>query len=262
MKKVKFFVSLFMVATMVFAFCACGGGESESADNSPLTDEEVAELYTDADAFKGRTFEFTGQVLDVEKDGSDLYIQVYQDIKNYENNTYVIYPDADVKLKMDDFVKVKGTVDGEYTGENAFGSDVTVPQVTASKVEKIEAIDAFPAKKTVEVDKTVEKGNYKVTVSKVDFTADETRIYLKVENNGSSTFDNYPDQGVIVQGGKQFETSWSEYYPEPSTELKAGATSESIIMFEGVDEADFTYSFEGYNDDYDELEFSFDIKVE
>lgn len=138
-----------------------------------------------------------------------------------------------------------------------------MPQVTASKIEVIDAVDAFPATKTVEVDKTVTKGSYKATVSKVDFTADETRIYLKVENNSSDSFDNYPDQGVIVQEGKQYDADWNEYYPEPSTTLKAGASSESIIAFEKVDEADFTFSFEAYDEfTYDELEFVFEIEVE
>ncbi|MDO4869709.1 MAG: hypothetical protein Q4A65_05425 [Bacillota bacterium] len=259
MKEAKLFISLLMTAVMVFAFCACGGG---STDNSPITEDEISELYTSPDTFEGRTFEFTGQVLDVEKDGGDLFIQVYQDIKNYENNTIVIYPEADVKLKVDDFVKVKGVVDGVFSGENLLGGEVEAPQITASKVKLIDAVEAFPATKTVEVDQTVTKGDYKATVSKVDFTQDETRIYLKVENNSSSTFDNYPDTGAIVQDGKQYEADWSEYYPEPSTELKAGASSESIIVFELIDEADFTYSFEGYDDDYNDVEFEFDIKVE
>lgn len=264
MKGLKLFIALFMAAAMAFAFCACGGEESsESADTSPITDEEIDALYTDADSFKGRTYEFTGQAFDVEKDGSDLYLQVYQDIKNYENNTIIVFPDADVKVKADDFVRVTGTVDGVFSGENAFGGAVEAPQITASKVEVIDAVEAFPATKTVEVDKTIEKGNFKATVSKVDFTKDETRIYLKVENNSSSDFDNYPDQGVIVQNGTQYEAQYSDYYPEPSTELKAGASSESIIAFDKVDEADFTYSFEGYDDDsYEDVEFSFDISVE
>ena len=252
-----------MVTAMAFVFSACGSESSEPVDNSPITESEIAELYTDADSFAGRTYEFTGQVLKVEKDGEDLYLQVYQDIKNYEHNTVVKYLGADSSFNEDDYVRVSGTIDGSFSGENAFGGEVDAPLMTADKVEKIEATEAFPAEKTVEVGETVEKGDYKVTLSKVDYTNDETRIYLKVENNSSSVFDNYPDQGVIVQDGKQHETEWSDYYPEPSNELKPGASSESVIVFKGIEQSDFTYSFTGYNDDdYDELEFSFDVKVE
>ena len=124
-------------------------------------------------------------------------------------------------------------------------------------------MEAFPAVKTIEVDQTETKGSFEATVSKVDFTKNETRIYVKVKNNSSVDFDNYPDQGVIVQDGKQYEAEWNEYYPEPSTELKAGASSESVIAFEKVEEADFTYSFEGYDDEnYDDVTFEFNIKVE
>lgn len=257
MKKTIFALMLSIV--MIFTFTACGG----NADDSPITSDEINELYTDPDNFKGRTFEFTGSVLDVEKDGSDLYIQVYYDIKNYDKNTIVVYPDADVSLKTEDFIRVKGTIDGTFEGENYLGSSIEVPKMTASKVEKIDAMEAFPANKTVEVNKTVKKGNYVATISKVDFTDDETRIYLKVENNGSGTFDNYPDQGVIVQDGKQYDTEWNEYYPEPSTELRAGATSESVIAFKKIDEVPFEFSFTGYDDvSYDEIEFVFNIDIE
>ena len=84
----------------------------------------------------------------------------------------------------------------------------------------------------------------------------------QVSRNFIHHTDNYPDQGVIVQDGKQYEAQWSEFYPEPKTELKGGVTSESIITFEKIEEADFTYSFDGWDNDYNELEFSFDIKVE
>ncbi|MCR5034344.1 MAG: hypothetical protein K6B42_02865 [Clostridia bacterium] len=263
MKALRKTVVFLMVALMVVAFCACGdSGSSESADSSPITEDEIAALYTDADSFTGRTFEFPGRVLDVEKDGGDLYLQVYQDITNYENNTVVVYPDADVNPKMDDFVRVKGTVEGTFSGENALGGDVEAPQITAEKVEIIDAMEAFPATKTVEVNQTVEKGSYQATVTKVDFTKDETRIYLTVKNGSSASFDNNPDMGVIVQNGKQYEAEWNEYYPEPSTELKAGASSESVIAFPKVEESDFTFSFEGYDADYNDLEFSFDITVE
>lgn len=263
MKALKKIVVFLMVAMMTMAFCACGdSGSSESADNSPITEDEIAELYTSPDSFTGRTIELTGIVADIEKDGGDLYLQVYQDIKNYEHNTVIVYPDADVKPKNDDFVRVQGTVDGSFSGENFFGADIETPQITAEKVEIIDAMEAFPATKTVEVNQTVEKGAYKATVTKADFTQDETRIYLTIENGSSETFDNYPDQGVIVQGGKQYESEWNEYYPEPSTELKAGVTSESVVAFPKVEESDFTFSFEGYDSEYNDLEFSFDITVE
>ena len=257
MKRQRRLLAAVMAIGMMLALCACG-----EVDSSPVTDDEITSLYTSPGDFAGRTYEFTGQVLDVEKDGNDLYIQVYHDIKNYEENTVVIYPEADVKLKMDDFVKVSGTIDGEFSGENLLGGEVTAPQVTATSVKKITAAEAFPATKTVEVDKTVEKGKYKATVSKVDFTEDETRIYLTVQNDSKSDFDNYPDQGVIVQNGKQYEAEWNDYYPEPATELKSGVSSESIITFKKVDESDFTFSFQGYDGDYNEVNFSFKIKVD
>ena len=55
MKALRKVVALLMIAMMTIAFCACGdsGSSSESADNSPITEDEISALYTDADSFKG-----------------------------------------------------------------------------------------------------------------------------------------------------------------------------------------------------------------
>lgn len=251
-----------LVAIIVLVFAvmlsACGASE---VDNSLITDEEIAKLYSEPDSFKGRTIEMTGMVLSSETDGDTVYLQVYRDIKNYEENTVVYMKDPGDTFKDDDFVKIVGTVDGKFTGENAFGVELEIPMVAASEITKVDVVDAFPAVASYDVNQTIEKGDYKATVTKVDFTADETRIYLTVENNSGDNFDNYPDQGVIVQNGSQYEEEWNSYYPSPSTELRAGVSYSCIISFKLIDQSDFNYTFSGYNSDYDEIEFSFDIPI-
>lgn len=87
------------------------------------------------------------------------------------------------------------------------------------------------------------------------------RIYLNVKNNSSEDFDNYPDQGKVIQGGKQYEAECDFNYPDPSTSIKPGASSASVIVFKGVKQSDFKYTFGGYDSEYNDVEFSFDIKV-
>lgn len=256
MRKGGKLIGLLLVMLCATMMVACG-----EQDTSKIEKSEIGDLYSNPDDYAGRTFDFTAQVFDVEKDSDGIYFQCYYDIENYDKNTVVYTEDTDLNLKEDDFVRVEGSVDGEFSGENAFGGEVTAPQVKATKVKKISAMEAFPAVKTVKVDKTITKGNYKATVKKVDYTDSEMRIYLKVTNNSSSDFDNYPDQGSVIQKGKQHEVEYNDYYPQPSSELKAGASSESVIVFKNVKKSDFRYEFSGYNDDYDEVNFSFDIKV-
>lgn len=253
----KKLLAVMSALAIVMCFTACG-----ETDTSQITKDEMDEFYSDPDSFTGRTIELTGQISDVEKDGTTVYLQMYHDIENYDENTVIIYEnDKKTKFKDDEYIKVEGSVDGEFKGENILGGEVTAPQITADKVEKISVIDAFPASKTVEVDKTITKGKYSVTLEKVDWTDDETRVYLTVKNDGSSTFESYPDQGVIVQDSKQYEINDKYRYDSPSSEIKAGATSEGVVAFDKIDKSDFTYSFEGYDNDYNELEFKFDVTV-
>lgn len=96
----------------------------------------------------------------------------------------------------------------------------------------------------------------------MDFTETETRVYVKVENTSSLTFDAYVDQGVIVQKGKQYENQYNYLYGDISTSIKPGASTEGVIAFERVEESGFTYSFIGYDDNFNELEFKFDVTIE
>lgn len=256
MKNLKKLIAVLVTLMCVLVLCACG-----EQDTSPLTDEEISNLYSSADEYKGRTFEFTAQVFNMEKDGDALYIQAWHDIKNYEENTIIEYSGGDVKVNTDDYIKVSGTVDGAFEGENAFGGEVEGVRIIADSLEKITAVEAIPAEKVIDVNKTVTKGNYVATLEKVDFTVDETRVYVKIENNSSDTFDVYPDQGVILQCGKQYEVTYNFDYGEISTEIRPGVSSEGIITFDRIDESSFTYLFTGYDNDYNDLEFEFKVKV-
>lgn len=254
MKKV---VAVICMLTVMSVLGACG-----EKDTSLIKEGEIAELYTNPDDFKDRTYEFTGQVLQVEKDGDTLYIQAFRDIKNYDDNTIVVYDDKDLSLSNDDYIKVKGTVVGNFKGENAFGAEITAPQIQATSVEKISAAEAITAEKTIDVNQTVTKGAYNATVTKVDFTKDETRIYLTIKNDSGATFDVYADQGKIVQNGKQYDADYSGLYEMISTEIKSGASAEGIIAFPKVEENTFTYSFTGYDAEFNELNFEFQITVQ
>ena len=106
--------------------------------------------------------------------------------------------------------------------------------------KKITAAEAFTAEETIELNSTVTQGDYSATLEKVDFTEDETRIYITITNNSSSTFDVYADQGVIVQNGKQYESEYNYNYDIMSTEIQAGASAEGIIPYTRIDTTGFT----------------------
>ena len=250
----KKFIVMLLSAILCFGLAACG-----EKDTTPIKESEIDSLYSNPDDFEGRTYEFTAQVFSVEKDSGAYYIQAFQDINNYGNNTVIVYDNTDTTINTDDYIRVKSSVTGEFKGENSLGGEVTAVQVQADSVEKITAAEAFTAEETIELNSTVTQGDYSATLEKVDFTEDETRIYITITNNSSSTFDVYADQGVIVQNGKQYESEYNYNYDIMSTEIQAGASAEGIIPYTRIDTTGFTYSFTGYDENFNELTFEFTI---
>lgn len=255
--KKPWFIGLIVVVLILIGIF---GGFGKT-DTSLIPEKEMDYLYANPDDYEGRTVQLTGQVFNTEKEGDSTLIQLDRDVENNNQDTVVISDDPDLKVSDGDYIRVEGSVDGEFSGENVAGGEISCPQISATKIEKISATEAIPAEKTVKVNKTITKGNYKATVKKVDFTGQCVRIYLNVKNNSSEDFDNYPDQGKVIQGGKQYEAECDFDYPDPSTSIKSGASSASVIVFKGVKQSDFKYTFGGYDSEYNDVEFSFDIKV-
>lgn len=259
MKKLLLLVSVLVVVVSV---CACGGGSNGgSSDSTPIASDEIQALYTTPSDFKGRTYDFTGIVISVEKDSGTTYLQVMRDIDNYEQNTIIEYDNADLKIKEEDYVKVSGTILGEFEGENALGTKVTAPHVKANSVEVVSAVEAFPAEKTIDVNQTVTKGPCEATVTKVDYTEDETRVYVTVKNNGSAPVDMYADSGVIIQNGMQIEPNNGFRYDSMPSEIKAGASVQGVVAFDRIEESAFTFIFDGYDNDFNDFEFKFEVAV-
>lgn len=256
--KKPWFIGLIVVIVLIFIGII---GGFRKTDTSLIPAKEINNLYANPDEYKGRTVELTGQVFSIEKDGDSTFIQLYHDVENDNQNTVVISNDSNLKVSDDDYVRIEGSVDGEISGENMLGGEISCPQISATKVEKINVTEAIPAEKTVKVNKTITKGNYKATVKKVDFTGQNVRIYLNVKNNSSEDFDNYPDQGTIIQDGKQYKAEYNSNYPDINTSIKPGVSSESIIIYKGVKQSDFKYTFDGYDSEYNDMKFNFDIKI-
>lgn len=251
-----------IILSVLLCFGLFGCGEK---DTSPVGASEINELYTSPDNFKDRTFEFDGRVLKVEKNGDELAIQVYYDIKNYDKNTIVYYSDSSFSVKADDFIHVKGTISGEFSGENALGGEVTAPSVTAETVTLIDYQTAMaPTKKEIVPEKnTITQKGYSVTINKIELADSETRVYLTVKNDGKGVFSLYTFDAKLMQDGKQYDTqdNFEAEYPEISSDLKQNATTDGIVCFPAIKENDFSISFKAYSDDFDENIKDFDFKI-
>lgn len=241
----------------------------ELKGTTPLSESEIKQMYTDPEKFIDRTVTLTGKVFATpEIDESGIYFQMFHDTENYDLNTIVAYADPDFELEDGDYVKLTGVVKGNFEGSNAFGGSVSAPQIIADTLEKSSYAEVVaPALKTITLtDSSSTQHNYTISLTKVEFAKKETRLYFTVENGGKATFNFYSFNAKLVQNGKQYEeeTNYDADYPEIQSDLLPGVTTEGIIAFPAIDQADFQVILDAYSDDFDEdfEVYTFDISVE
>lgn len=263
----KFIVGA-MALFMILIVCACGG-KSSSANSEPLSEAEIASLFSDPDQFKGRAVELVGKVDGGKQVNDDITaFQMFCDWENYDQGVIVVQDTKDVAVKDGDFVKVKGTVDGMFDGENAFGATLSYPQVSANSVvvSSYAEIAAPTKKEIVPESNSIDQHGYVVTVDKIELADSETRVYVTVTNNGSDTFDFYDFNCKIIQGDKQYDASdnYDTGYDEVQSEILPGISSSGIVVFGAIDASDFILILDGYSEDYsidfDRYEYSITVK--
>lgn len=244
-----------------------GEGQTEWSDGSkevgmyindeitPLSEIETKKMISQPDNYKNHFVEITGLVfVQPEYFEGGVAIQMYTDIDNYGDNVIAYLYGSDIQVENDELVRVRGLVGDVFEGTNAFGAELTLPVIHAKSFEVISKEALHPVEAKIEINQTQTQLGYSVTVQKVEVTDEETRLYLKVVNEGNSNFSLYSFNSKIIQNGKQYEeeTNWDNDYPEVQTDLYPGITTEGIITYPPIENGEFTIILEGSSDDYNE----------
>lgn len=287
-KRFVFLIILLIVLAVIVNFVGCvsllniNNGVSETAENETnknasvdiaekeendnfLSENELNLAYSNPDKYKGRKIKVSGQIFS-EPEYDDTYIafQMFADAENNEKNTVVIGLNDSLDLKSDDYVIIEGEIMGAYDGENSFGGTINAVQIMASKIKKSNYQTVVcPAIKTKKVNETVKQYGYSITLKKVEFAEKETRLYFKINNNGTDEFNFYSFNTKILQGNNQYEEqpNYDADYEEPQNNLMVGAKTEGIITFPPLDEnKEFKVhcdaSSNNWNEDIEEFVFT------
>lgn len=247
-------------------------GKSEEAETKgKLKAEDYEKLYSDPKSYKGYEVELTGQIFnEPEKDEDGTYLQLWGDPENAEKNTIVAINNPNLEVKTNDYVKIKGVVDDQFEGENAFGGTILAPMILAESVEVVDYITAIaPTVKEIKVDKEINQHNVVVTLQKIELAENQTRVYVKVNNNTQDNASFYSSSTKLIVGSKQLE----EEYMDPETtglqsvqsELLPEIETEGVIVYPAIDPNEKTIKLnaEVYTDNY-ELDFQpyvFDVTI-
>ena len=89
-----------------------------------------------------------------------------------------------------------------------------------------------------------------LTIKKVEFAQEETRIYLSASNQTNEKFNLYIYSSKVTQDNKQFKEEYNYDYPKISSEILPGITSEGIIVFPNIEINNFSFIIEGSSCNY------------
>ncbi len=265
---------LIIITMIVFtlSLCSCGadsGNEVNSENGEFIVADDFDLVYSNPDSYKGDEVEFYGKIFtDVERDENGTYMQIFSNEDGTDNNVLVAIGDPNLNVEYDDIVYVRGMVKGAEKAENAFGAELILPLINASKVEVVDYSTAFsPALKTIEVNEEQNQSGYKLTLIKVEIAKNETRAFLKIENASDDILSFYSFNSVLTQESNQIEQedNWGANYPEISSEIQPGIIQEGIVTFGAVDldGEELNIIFEGHSDDYylDFTPFKFKVSI-
>lgn len=216
-----------------------GGTPSEKSSGNTFTNENYADLVANPDGNRGANVDVTGKVFQPpEVRGTEARFQIWADPKNSDWNTLVRTNADSAKVRANDYVRVTGTVRGSFEGENPFGANISAVEVEADSVEEVDAAEALdPAQETVQVEQTRQDQGFSVTVDKVEFGEDTTRVYVTARNRTRDNANFFTHNARIIQGSRQVDPESSPQYdfPKPQSDLSPGTETEGVVAFGPVD---------------------------
>lgn len=178
-----------------------------------------------------------------------MVFQMFADPENSEWNTVVLAEDNQMSLGAQDNVRVLGAVVGTFEGENAFGASIVAPQIEADEVEVLSAVEALdPAHTTLELGDTQEDQGFSVTLDKLEFGEETTRVYLTAQNDTGYPASFYGFDAKIIQGTRQLdqEDPYEYNLSEPQSDLHPGVQTEGVMAFgQWTPPSPFRYSLSG-----------------
>lgn len=100
----------------------------------------------------------------------------------------------------------------------------------------------------------------------MELAAEETRVYVKIDNTTDEKISFYTFNARLVEGNKQYDpiSNYEADYTEVQSEILPGVSSEGIILFDKLENESGQVSLilEGSSDNY-ELDFKpFTFEIE
>jgi hypothetical protein len=218
---------------------ACGGSGNTSTPVGPppgagkqLSNADWPQVVDNPDAYRGATVDLVGRVVTVQKsrDAQFRGIHVYADATNGQLETTIITR-ASLPLLPDDYVRARGILEGTLQSGSTAGIDVRGPVIIASQLRPATFVDAAsPARQRLRA-KPYTVYNVTLTPYRIDFAADETRVFLRIRNATDYTIHYNVAQSYLLNDGIRLRPHPHRSYPQMPADLFPGSTATGVTTF-------------------------------
>jgi len=207
-------------------------------------------------SFNGKVVNWKGRVGKVEAGNGYTAWNMYTKEESSEGMVIcVYYGSLDVKEK--DYLDVYGVLTRKIKKNINLAQYTDKPIVVAGIVEKIDRNKAVaPTKKTWTIEKSQSKYNFIVTLEKIEFADNETRVYLKLENKSPYKVNLYRDEIKMVQGNSQIKSKFVPLEDEKESlpnDILSNTEESGILYFNQSDYTKpltITIKANSYSEDY------------
>ena len=227
--------------------------EEEKSALDYIDQSDIHKVFGDPYSYIGKHIIIVGQVMNTYKEGSITTVQAWHDIDNLSEDFITYIADSN-NFKNDEIIIVDGEIEGVFRAENIFGGEISEPQIKAESITKSTYAEAVaPALETREINKGVTEADVTLTVLRIEFAENETRIYVTLENKSGYTVNAYTNGARVVQEGKQYDAdyNWKAGYPTIDR-VSDNASSEGIICVKALEpQKSITLHVDASSDNWD-----------
>lgn len=236
--------SVLMIIATVFAACAEAEDlavETMEAATSAhvLTNDDWPLVHADAEVIDGRHVELRGRVFRVAEpsDTDEAAFLVWVDFDNDKLPTAFVVRGPLTVLTTETFVAARGVVEGRERYVYPDGREVMVPRIRVTALTVTDRLGIRPAIWVVGIDQPLTQLGIQVTLERIEFAAEETRLLLAVENRRGETVSAIGTRLTVRQGDAEYRAAFpiGRGVPPPRGRVEAGAIERGWFQFPPLD---------------------------
>jgi len=230
---------LVVIGLVLGMLAACDGTVEPRLDATPtptssvvLTNQDWPVVHADPGAAVGQRVVLRARVYSVSQVAGDLQLCAWVDFDNDQLSTVFRIPDRTEGVERDNFVWVEGTVSTVADMEAGCG-ETPQPEIEVSGLTVTDRLGVRPALRVEQVGQALERRGVRVVLERIEFTAEETRIYFALQNRREETLLAFATGLVIDIDGSEIPAiiPIGEGIPAPRGRVAPGSSEHGGFQF-------------------------------